>query len=170
MTAMLARFAPDAAEAVKLAVHAQHIERWKVPRSDYPQDRAGYLQWRTGLYKAHAATAGRLMREAGYDDETIQRVQTAIGKKGLKINPDTQLLEDVIALTFIEHYLADFAARHADYDAAKWLNIIRKTWAKMSERARDFALAGNIRLPEPLLPLILQAVRGGEDSDALDWR
>jgi hypothetical protein len=164
MSAMLGRFAPDASEAVKLAVHAQHIERWKVPRDSYAMDRAGYLQWRTGLYKFHAETAGRLLREAGYDDETIGRVQMAIGKKGLKVNADTQLLEDVIGLTFIEHYMADFAGRHTDYDEAKWLNIIRKTWAKMSHGAREFVLAGHIRLPETLLPLIVKAVSGEKDS------
>jgi hypothetical protein len=167
MSAMLGRFAPEACEAVKLAVHAQHIERWKVPRASYAMDRAGYLQWRTGLYKFHAETAGRLLREAGYDDESIARVQVAIGKKGLKVNPDTQLLEDVIGLTFLEYYMADFAIRHAEYDEAKWLNIIRKTWAKMSDRAREFALAGHIRLPEALAPLILKAVRGQNDGDAL---
>jgi hypothetical protein len=167
MSAMLARFAPEATEVVKLAVHAQHIERWKVPRSNYTLDRTGYLQWRTGLYKFHAETAGRLMRAAGYDEAAIAAVQLAIGKKGLKANPDTQLLEDVIGLTFIEHYMVDFAARHPEYDEAKWLNIIRKTWAKMSVRGQEFALAGKIQLPEALLPLILQAVRGEKDGDAL---
>jgi hypothetical protein len=131
-----------------------------VPRDSYPLDRTGYLQWRTGLYRFHAETAGRLMREAGYDEAMIARVQQAIGKKGLKVNPDTQLLEDVIGLCFIEHYLADFAARHAEYDEAKWLQILRKTWAKMSPRGHAFALEGGIRLPAALLPLIVKAVGG----------
>ena len=43
---------------------------------------------------------------------------------------------------------------------AKWLDIVRKTWKKMSEEARQFALSGKIRLPEPLLPLIQKAVSG----------
>lgn len=159
MSEMLARFAPDAPETVKLAVRAQHIERWKVPRSSYPMDRAGYLQWRTGLYKYHAETAGRLMKEAGYDGETIDRVQAAVGKKGLKVNSETQLLEDVVDLVFIEHYILDFAAQHPDYDEEKWIGIIRKTWQKMSKDAHAFALAGKIRLPEPLLPLILKAIQ-----------
>lgn len=159
MSEMLDRFAPDAPEAVKLAVRAQHIERWKVPRSDYPMDRTGYLQWRTGLYKYHAETAGRLMEEAGYDDEAIARVQSAVGKKGLKVNPETQLLEDVVDLVFIEHYMLDFAARHPEYDEEKWIGIIRKTWQKMSKEAREFALAGKIRLPEPLVPLILKSIQ-----------
>jgi len=160
MTDMLERFAPDATEAVRLAVRAQHIQRWKVPRASYPMDRNGYLQWRTGLYKFHAETAGRLMHEAGYDETMIERVKTVVGKKGLKVNPETQLLEDVVDLTFIEHYMAHFAGQHPEYDEEKWLNIVRKTWAKMSERAHEFALAGKIALPQALVPLIIKAVGG----------
>lgn len=160
MSEMLERFAPDASEAVRLAVRAQHIERWKVPRASYPMDRNGYLQWRTGLYKYHAETAARLMRESGYDEAMIERVKTVVGKKGLKVNPETQLLEDVVDLTFIEHYMAHFAGQHPEYDEEKWLNIVRKTWAKMSDRAHEFALAGKIALPAPLLPLILKAIKG----------
>ncbi len=159
MSEMLARFAPNAPEAVKLAVRAQHIERWKVPRSNYPMDRTGYLQWRTGLYKYHAETAGRLMKEAGYDDDMIARVQAAVGKRGIKVNPETQLLEDVVDLVFIEHYMLDFAGQHSEYDEEKWIGIIRKTWQKMSKDAHEFALAGKIKLPEPLVPLILKSIQ-----------
>lgn len=158
MSEMLDRFAPDAPESVRLAVRAQHIQRWKTPRNTYPMDRQGYLQWRTGLYKFHAETAGRLMHEAGYDEEMIERVKTAIGKRGLKVNADTQMLEDVIDLVFMEHYLAGFAAQHPEYDEAKWIEIIRKTWKKMSDQGRDFVLHGGIRLPEALVPLIMKAV------------
>lgn len=158
MSAMLDRFAPDASEAVRLAVRAQHIQRWKTPRASYPMDRQGYLQWRTGLYKFHAETAGRILQEAGYDAGTIERVQAAVGKKGLKVNAETQLLEDVTDLVFLEHYLAGFAAQHPDYDEAKWIEIIRKTWQKMSAEARNFVLAGKVSLPEALTPLVLKAV------------
>lgn len=158
MTDMIARFAPDAPEVARLAVRAQHIQRWKVPRDSYPMNRDGYLQWRTGLYRFHADTAGRLMKEAGYDDATIDRVQQAVGKRGLKVNADTQLLEDVADLVFIEHYMLGFADQKPDYSDEKWLEIIRKTWKKMSPAAREFALAGKIRLPEPLKPLIARAV------------
>lgn len=153
------RYAPEASEAVKLAVRAQHIQRWKSPRSDYSMDRPGYLQWRTGLYKFHAETAGKLMRQAGYDDAMIERVQTIISKKELKINAETQLMEDIVGLVFIEHYLVGFAAGHPEYNEEKWLQIIRKTWQKMSPRAHKFALAGHISLPQTLLPLILKAVQ-----------
>ncbi len=159
MSEMQERYAPEASEAVKLAVRAQHIQRWKVPRDTYPMDRQGYLQWRTGLYKFHAETAGRLMQEAGYDDAMIERVRAIVSKKGLKVNPETQLMEDIVDLVFIEHYMTGFAGQHPEYDEAKWIEIIRKTWQKMSSRAHDFALAGKIKLPEPLVPLILKAVK-----------
>lgn len=160
MSDVLQRFAPEADEAQRLAIRAQHIQRWKSPRSDYPMDRQGYLQWRTALYKFHAESAATLLAEAGYGAEVIERVRQAVGKRALKLNPDTQLLEDTAALTFIEHYMLDFAAKHPEYDEAKWLDIIRKTWKKMSGRAQQFALSGGIRLPEPLLPLIQKAVAG----------
>ena len=159
MGEMQERYAPEASEAVKLAVRAQHIQRWKIPRSNYPMDRIGYLKWRTGLYKFHAETAGRIMQETGYDDAMITRVKTIVSKKGLKVNPETQLMEDVADLVFIEHYMAGFAAQHPEYDEAKWIQIIRKTWQKMSPHAHEFALAGRIKLPEALVPLILKAVQ-----------
>lgn len=158
MSAMLARFAPDAPEAVRLAARAQHLQRWKTPRTSYPADRQGYLQWRSGLYRFHAETAGRILRENGYDAETTERVQAAVGKKALKLNADTQLLEDTADLVFLEHYLAGFMARHADYSEGKWLDILRKTWQKMSPGAREFVLAGKVSLPETAQPLLLKAI------------
>lgn len=158
MSEMLARFAPDASEAVKLAVRAQHICRWKIPRKDYPLTPQGYQSWRTTLYKFHAETAGNLMREAGYDDEMIERVKKIVGKRGLKVNPETQMMEDVVDLVFIEHYLSGFAAQHPEYDEAKWLDILRKTWRKMSDAGHAFALSGKLKLPEHLVPLIVKAV------------
>ena len=160
MSEMQERYTPEAAEAVKLAVRAQHIQRWKTPRSDYPMDRTGYLLWRTGLYTFHAETAGRIMQQVGYDDATIARVKAILSKKGLKVNPETQLMEDVADLVFLEHYMAGFAAQHPEYDEEKWIKIIHKTWQKMSPRAHEFALAGKIKLPEALVPLILKAVKG----------
>lgn len=160
MSEMIARYAPEADDAQRLAVRAQHIQRWKTPRDSYPMTRDGYLQWRTGLYKFHAETAGRLMQEAGYDAATIERVKQAVGKRGLKVNADTQMLEDVTDLVFIEHYMLGFAGQHAEYSEEKWLDIIRKTWKKMSERAHAFALSGQVKLPEPLVPLITKAISG----------
>lgn len=159
MSEMLERFAPGAPEAVRLAVRSQHIQRWKIPRKDYPMTPQGYQLWRTTLYRFHADTAGRLMKQAGYDDEMIERVKKVVGKRGLKVNPETQMMEDVVDLVFIEHYLTGFAAQHPEYDEAKWLDILRKTWKKMSPAGHEAALS-KIKLPEHLVPLIQKAVGG----------
>jgi hypothetical protein len=158
MSDMIGRFAPEASEAAQLAVRAQHIQRWKVPRDSYPMTKEGYHAWRTGLYTFHANTAAELMRQAGYDDAMIERVKKAVAKRGIKSNPETQLLEDIADLVFIEHYMLAFAQSKPDYDEEKWLGIIRKTWQKMSKDAQAFALSGKIRLPEPLVPLITKAI------------
>ena len=161
MSDMLRRFAPDADDAMKLAIRAQHIERWKSPRNAYPMDRIGYLKWRKDLYKIQANTAAALLQQAGYDDETIERVRNSVAKKNIKGNPDTQLLEDVTDLVFMEHYMLEFVGKHPDYSEEKWIEIIQKTWNKMSDSAHQFALSGNVRLPESLVPLIKKAVAGG---------
>ena len=161
MSGMLQRYAPDADEAIQLAIRAQHIQRWKSRRDAYPMDRIGYLQWRKDLYKIQAQTAADLLAQAGYDEDVIERVRNAVAKKAIKENPDTQLLEDVTDLVFIEHYMLAFVGRHPDYDEEKWLDIIRKTWNKMSDRAQQFALSGSVKLPEPLVPLVQKAVANG---------
>ena len=158
MSDMIARFAPDASEASQLAVRAQHIQRWKVPRNTYPMTTEGYHAWRTGLYTFQADSAGELMRQAGYDDAMIERVKKAVGKRGIKSNPDTQMLEDIAGLVFIEHYMLAFALSKPEYDEEKWLEIIRKTWKKMSKAAQAFAVSGKIKLPQTLVPLITKAV------------
>ena len=161
MTDMIGRFAPEASEVAQLAVRAQHIQRWTVPRSNYPLGKPGYFAWRTGLYQIHAQIAGELMAQAGYGDSMIEQVKTAVSKQGIKTNPDTQMLEDVTSLVFIEHYMLGFAGQHAEYTEEKWLGIIRKTWKKMSGTAHAFATSGGIKLPEALVPLILKAVSEG---------
>jgi len=159
MSEMQERYIPDASDAVKLAVRAQHIQRWKTPRSNYPMNKPGYMMWRSGLYKFHAETAGALMRTAGYDALMVERVKTIISKVGLKTDPETQQMEDVADLVFIEHYMTSFVAQHPDYDDAKWIVIVKKTWNKMSEAAHQFALSGKLKLPQELVPLILKAVQ-----------
>jgi len=158
MSEMLARFAPDADDAQKLAIRAQHIERWKSPRKAYPMDRIGYLKWRKDLYKIQADTAANLLQQAGYDEGEVERVRNAVAKKNIKGNPDTQLLEDVTDLCFMEHYMLEFVGKHPDYSEEKWIEIIQKTWHKMSDDAQGFVLAGKISLPESLAPLVHKAV------------
>jgi len=158
MAEMLERYQPDADEVAKLAIRAQHIERWKSPRNAYPMDRTGYLKWRSDLYKFHAEGAIRQMAEAGYNQDSMDRVKKAVSKRGRKINADSQLLEDIAALVFLEYYMQPFVDKHPDYSEEKWMDIILKTWKKMSEDAQAFALSGKLALPEALVPLIQNAV------------
>ncbi len=134
----LAQLEADAPEVVQLACRCQHICRWKVPRGDYPMDRAGYYRWRTGLYEFHAATAGTILAEVGYDAAIVAEVQNLLRKKDLKSNPRMQLVEDVACLVFLE---LDFAQIVHDYDEAKVVDIVRKTWRKMSPQGHAAALA-----------------------------
>jgi hypothetical protein len=159
MTTWIERFAPDASEALRLAARCQHIRRWVMPRSHYPMDRRGYLQWRTGLAKFHAETAANILREVGYEEAVIARVQSLIRKEGLKRDPEVQCLEDVICLVFLESYCADFAMNH---DAAKILPIIRKTWEKMSPAGRE--VAGTLDLPSEVSRLVAAALAGEQDT------
>lgn len=153
LSAWLARLAPEASEALRLAARCQHIRRWAMPRRDYPMDRRGYLQWRTALARFHADTAAAILRDVGYDDATIRRVQSLLRKERLKRDPEVQCLEDVVCLVFLENYLADFARQHDD---AKLLNILRKTWNKMSPRGHE--AARTLRLPPEARRLLAEAL------------
>ena len=157
MTDCLAQFEPDASEILQIAARAQHIKRWSVPRSDYPMDRKGYKQWRTGLGKFHADTAAQLMSDAGYSSDDCERVKVLLQKKMLKRDAEVQALEDVICLVFIEFYMEAFAAK-SGYDEAKLIDIIQKTWNKMSEKGHAAAL--KLPLPEALTQLIGKALQG----------
>ena len=136
MTAWLDKLAPDASEPLRLAARAQHIRRWAIPRRDYPMTRTGYLKWRTTLYRFHADTAGDILREVGYDDATVGAVQSLLRKERLKRNADMQCLEDVICLVFLESYFANFAPQ---VDEQKVIDILRKTWRKMSPQGQSAA-------------------------------
>jgi hypothetical protein len=137
MTAWLDNLAPEASEALRLAVRCQHIQRWTIPRHTYAMDRTGYLRWRTTLARFHADTAAAILRDVGYDAATIRRVQRLLRKESLKRDPEVQCLEDVICLVFLENYLAEFATQH---DEAKILDILQKTWKKMSSHGHEVAL------------------------------
>ena len=146
MSDALERFAPEASEIVRLAVRCQHIRRWTVPRDSFPEGRDGYRRWRADLGRFHAETAGGILREIGYPDDTVARIQALLRKERLKADSEVQLLEDVACLVFLSCYLAPFAARHDD---EKVVGILRKTWRKMSDQGRtaalDLVLAPEIR-------------------------
>jgi hypothetical protein len=153
MSACLAYVAPEAPEAVQLAARCQHIRRWSIPRQDFPLTRPGYHQWRNTLKKYHADLAGQLMAQAGYGLEEIARVQQLVQKQRLKDDPEVQLLEDVICLVFLEHYFLPFAAQHPE---EKVIEIVQKTWPKMTERGH--ALALQLPLTPKALALIGKAL------------
>jgi uncharacterized protein DUF4202 len=162
MTAMLERFAPDAPEAVRLAVRCQHIRRWEIPRASYPPASEGYKAWRTRLLDHHAEIGAAVLRECGYDEAMVASVASLLRKERLKRNPDAQLLEDVIGLVFMQHYLPDFVARHPSYDEAKFLDILQKTFRKMSPQGRD-AAATFVALPPELAAVVAKAA-GAADT------
>jgi hypothetical protein len=131
------RLAPDADEALLLAARCQHLRRWTVPRASFPEGRVGYLQWRTQMARFHAAEAERILAGVGYDEAMIAAVRRLNLKQGLRSDPNTQLMEDALCLSFIEHELEEFAARHAE---PKVLEVLQKTWRKMTERGHARAL------------------------------
>jgi hypothetical protein len=153
MTAWMERVAPDAEETLKLAARAQHIRRWEIPRTQYPEGKKGYHLWRTTLYGFHADKAAEIMRECGYDDEAVDKTRQLLLKKNLRSNTDMQTLEDVICLVFLENYFLDFSRKH---DEEKMIGIIQRTWAKMTERGHKLALTLN--LSEEELTLINKAL------------
>lgn len=153
MSRHLKEFSPDAPDELKIAARAQHICRWKVDRSEYPSTRVGYLKWRNELKKLHADLTAGILQEVGYDDDFIERVKFLIQKKKIKKDEDSQTLEDVICLVFLEYYLHDFAAKHED---EKVVDIIKKTWAKMSEKGHKAAL--QLPLDERSKTLVQQAL------------
>jgi hypothetical protein len=148
LTDWVLRLRPDASEALRLAARCQHLRRWESPRDRYPLDRAGYLRWRADLKKFHAEQSGAILREVGYDEELVRRVQALNLKKDLGKDPDCQVLEDALCLVFLQYQFADLAAKTDD---EKMINALKKSWAKMSEQARAEALKLNYGERESLL-------------------
>lgn len=159
MEGWLERLVPDAPPLLRLAARCQHLERWSVPRSTYPLDKVGYHAWRRSLYVKQAERARGLLREAGFSETEADDVATWVAKSGLKTNPGTQAIEDAACLVFLENEIQTFAAQHADYSREKFIDIIRKTWRKMSPRAQE--LAQGLDLSPGIAGLIQEAVSRG---------
>lgn len=153
MSEWLVRVAPQASEALRLAVHAQHLQRWRIPRDEYPRDRPGYLAWRRDLGHRQAEQAAAVLAEVGYGEVTCERVAALVRKENLRRDDEAQALEDTACLVFLEHYFDDFAK---DHDEAKLARIVRKTWNKMS--ARGHALAAQIPMTEASQALVRRAL------------
>jgi len=153
MTAQLLAFQPDASQEVQIAARAQHICRWKSPREDYPMNRIGYLKWREDLKRMHANLTAEILQDLDFEKEVINRVMFLIKKKRIKKDAESQLLEDVICLVFLQYYFEDFAAKHEE---EKVIDIVQKTWAKMSEKGQAAAL--KLPLSKTTLALVGKAL------------
>jgi hypothetical protein len=153
MTQWLDKLDPNASEALRLAARCQHIERWVIPREEYPMNRQGYIKWRNELKKYHAQRAEEILGDVGYDTDTINRVKKLVQKKGLKTDPQVQMLEDVICLVFLEYYFEDFSRKHED---DKLKDILKKTLRKMSPEGRKIAM--KLKFPDRLEKLVEAAI------------
>lgn len=153
MSGWLERLSPEASESLRLATRCQHLRRWAIPRASYPAGKVGYLRWRKDESLAHAALAGEILRHAGYDEQTVKRVQSLVRKERIKHDPEAQALEDVSCLVFLEHELAAFAAKHPQ---EKVIDILRKTWPKMSAAGQQAALG--IDFPPALKTMVGKAL------------
>ena len=137
LTGWARRLRPDADDALLLAARAHHVRRWTIPRGEYPAGRRGYLRWRTALHQFHADEVERLLADAGYEEPVIGRVQQLVRKVNLRRDPDVQTLEDGLCLVFLDTQLGDLRRKHPE---SKLIDVLQKTWKKMSPRARELAL------------------------------
>ncbi len=153
MTDKLLEYDPNASDELKIAARAQHINRWKIARNTYPMDRVGYLKWREALNKMHADITSSILAEVEYDSDFINRVVFLINKKLIKKDAESQVLEDVVCLVFLEYYFEVFSNKHED---DKLIDIIKKTWNKMSKKGHEAAL--KLQFSDENLMLIQQAV------------
>lgn len=154
--AWVARLVPGAPPLLRLAARCQHLERWSVPRATFPLDKPGYHAWRRSLYTKQADRARELLIAAGVTAAEADAVAVWVAKNGLKTNPGTQALEDAAVLVFLENEIGAFAAQHADYPREKFVEIIRKTWRKLSPAAQ--AAARQLDLPPAIAALVREAL------------
>jgi tRNAThr (cytosine32-N3)-methyltransferase len=156
--AWVARLVPEATPLLRLAARCQHLERWSVPRASFPMDKPGYHAWRRGLYVKQAERARALLLEAGVGAAEAADVATWVSKSGLKTNPGTQALEDAAVLVFLENEIGAFAAQHEEYPREKFVDILRKTWRKLSPAAQQ--AARQLDLPPAIAGLVRDAIAG----------
>jgi hypothetical protein len=156
MSARLVAVYPQASDLLKIAARAQHLRRWEIARGDYPEGRHGYNEWRKACRIHHATLAAEILRAQGYDEAAIAHVGALLRKEQLKKDPESQALENIAAVVFIEHYFDEFLAKYAGYDDEKLIDIIAKTLCKMSPKGHAAALA--LPLPERTKALIGAAI------------
>jgi hypothetical protein len=159
---LLEKYDPSASDEVKIACRGQHIARWRIPRSDFPEGKAGYLKWRKTLYAMHASLMKEILQKAGgFTAEEIDKVCQLVGKQwDLKTDPDANAVEDVAALVFLQYYFPSFTDKLNEMD--KMVDIVRKTWVKMSERGHQEAL--KLQLPPIQAEIVQRALSGSASS------
>ncbi|MCB1527889.1 MAG: DUF4202 domain-containing protein [Hyphomicrobiaceae bacterium] len=162
MTERLAKMYPDASEVLRIAARAQHIRRWDIPRENYPEGRNGYNDWRKACREHHGKVVSEIMQEHGYSQDDIERVVMLIKKEQLKKDRESQALENVVDVVFVDHYFDDFLAKYSQYDRDKMIDIVGKTLRKMSPKGHQEALA--LDLPDATRELILAAVEREKDT------
>jgi len=153
MSRKLLQFDPDASKALQIAARAQHICRWKIARNEYPMDRVGYLKWRETLKLMHAELTVSILDKVGYDSQFKDRVKAIVLKKRIKKNEESQTLENTICLVFLDYYFEEFATKH---DENKVINILKKTWLKMSDKGHEAAL--KLPFSDSSLTLVKRAI------------
>src|SRR4030095_12403531 len=136
MTECVKKLHTNPSEALLVAARGQHLRRWEIPRADFDPGRIGYLKWRKFLYQFHAEKAGETLKQVGYPEETIRKVQDINLKKSIK-DPDTQTIEDALCLIFLQYQFRDFLKKTP---RQKMPDIIKKSWVKMSPKAREISL------------------------------
>jgi Domain of unknown function (DUF4202) len=136
MTRWVRTLDPECSEEQILAARAHHLRRWTIPRDSYPEGRSGYLRWRTALKRQHADDVGTILRAAGYDDESVARVQAIVTKRGLGQDHAVQVHEDALCLVFLETQFDELAGKMGD---DKTVEILQKTAKKMSPAGLDAA-------------------------------
>lgn len=147
------RLVEDPGDALALAARAHHLRRWEVPRSNYPEGRAGYLRWRRDQKDRHAKEVADLLLAAGYDEATINRVQVLVRRQRLDVESGTQWIEDAACLVFLETQLVDVAGQ---LDRDHLVEVVRKTARKMSERG--LAMVGEVPLGDEARQILADAL------------
>ena len=162
MSQRLAAMYPDASDILRIGAGGQHIRRWDIPRSRYPEGRNGYNDWRRACREHHAKLLADIMTSNGYDHDSAERVGMLVKKEQLKKDKDSQALENVVDVVFVEHYFDDFLGKYSQYDDEKIIDIVGKTLRKMSPKGHQAALA--LDLPERTRRLIMAAVEREADT------
>ncbi|MEO7556991.1 MAG: DUF4202 domain-containing protein [Acidimicrobiales bacterium] len=160
MTAWVTTLDPGASDEQLIAARAHHLRRWSLPRSSYPEGRAGYLRWRKALKDQHAEEVAALVSAAGYDEASIARVQAIIRKDGLtRAAPGdgVQVHEDALCLVFLQTQALELAG---ELGGDKTVDVLRKTIAKMSPAGISAALA--LELEADVRALLERAVAPDE--------